>query len=96
MNQETLKLIREKHGTMIKAKIYSCDVSSRNEIKALKKAVLEDFGEVNILVNNAGLVSSRPIMEIDEEYTEKIINVNFISHISVSLRLTVSFFLFIE
>lgn len=46
---------------------------------------MEDFGEVNILVNNARFVSSRPIMELDEEYTEKIITVSFISYILVSL-----------
>src|SRR3954469_16380033 len=37
------------------AKAYALDVASEDSIKACAKAVIADFGKVEILVNNAGI-----------------------------------------
>ena len=39
----------------VKAEKYNCDVSDFNAAKELTAKVKEDFGTVNILINNAGI-----------------------------------------
>ena len=58
--EEQADIIR-KHG--YEAHAYSCDLSDMNDIDRLAKKVLEDFGRVDVLVNNAGRSIRRAVME---------------------------------
>ncbi len=60
----------------VKAKAYSCDVSSMNDAKNLVTEVIADFGGVDILVNNAGIVKDGLILSMKEEHFDSVINVN--------------------
>ncbi len=56
---------------------YVCDVSDRAAVVRLAAAVEQDFGEIHIVVNNAGITSSAPFAEFDMHLFDRIIHVNF-------------------
>lgn len=51
------------------------DVNSKQSIKALRDAVIERFGKVDILINGAGVNSPTPV-DIEEEEFNRIIDTN--------------------
>jgi all-trans-retinol dehydrogenase (NAD+) len=55
---------------------YQVDVSDREKVYDAAKLTLEEAGPVNILVNNAGIVSGKPFIECSDEQIERTIQVN--------------------
>jgi len=53
-----------------------CDVSSRLEVHNLIAEALSAFGRIDVLVNNAGMVSPGDILELEESAFDKVIGVN--------------------
>ena len=51
-------------------------LSNEQELKEAFKKVDEKFGHIDILINNAGISSSTPLINYTEEELDKIINVN--------------------
>jgi 3-oxoacyl-[acyl-carrier protein] reductase len=51
-------------GTVLSCK---ADVSSRKEIEILYETVKSEFGSLNVLVNNAGILEQKPFGEISDE-----------------------------
>lgn len=60
-----------------KAWFTPADVSSKQAIAALLQVVLERCGQVDILINGAGVNSPTPFLEISEEELFQLFNVNF-------------------
>ncbi len=60
----------------IKAEFYICDVSDTNACKETAAKITEDFGKVEILVNNAGITRDNLILTMEEDDFDKVINVN--------------------
>lgn len=56
---------------------YVCDVSDRLAVGALADATDKDFGQVDIIVNNAGITSAAPFSEFDMELFDRIVKTNF-------------------
>lgn len=54
----------------------SCDVGERSSVEALRDAVVAEFGQVDILVNSAGVTAKRPTLEVGEEEWNRILNIN--------------------
>ncbi len=52
------------------------DVTSEDEWIAVVQDVLEDYGKIDALINNAGIFQSRPIAETSLEEYRRIIDVN--------------------
>jgi NAD(P)-dependent dehydrogenase (short-subunit alcohol dehydrogenase family) len=52
------------------------DVNSKASIQALLDNVLAKYGKVDILVNGAGINSATPVLEIEEEEFDRILNTN--------------------
>jgi len=50
-----------------KAKAYVCDVSKEQDIIDTVKAVVADFGRIDILVNNAAISDNKHILDITKE-----------------------------
>ena len=63
------------------AKGYRADVSHREEIYGVFQKIEQDFGPVDILFNNAGVVFGGPILQVDDEKLEQMIQINLIAHI---------------
>ena len=59
-----------------KALGFAVDVTKRAEVEALIKGALESFGRVDVLVNNAGMMSIAPIQLLKVEEWDRQIDVN--------------------
>ena len=59
-----------------KAWFHPADATDRAQLVALRDAVLDRSGRIDILVNGAGVNSPTPVMEIPEEEFDRIINAN--------------------
>lgn len=70
---ETAALIAE-HAVCAKA--YACDVADFQATKELVKAVVADFGGIDLLVNNAGITRDGLCMRMGEEDFETVIDTN--------------------
>jgi NAD(P)-dependent dehydrogenase (short-subunit alcohol dehydrogenase family) len=71
--QETLELIRAKGGEAV---IVQTDVSSEASVKAMIVKTLEAYGQINTLVNNAGITLFKPLFEATLEDWEHVIGVD--------------------
>ena len=58
------------------AKEFKADVSIVSEIEKLIEEVKDEWGSVNILVNNAGVFHTVPVMETTEEIWDQTIDLN--------------------
>ncbi|MDR2142758.1 MAG: SDR family oxidoreductase [Treponema sp.] len=56
-----------------------CDVSDRAAVARQAKALVQKLGPVDILINNAGIVSGKRLLEIQDEKIIQTINVNVLS-----------------
>jgi NAD(P)-dependent dehydrogenase (short-subunit alcohol dehydrogenase family) len=52
------------------------DVSNKAEVEAMVAAAAERFGRLDYLVNNAGIVTMTPFLELPEEEWDRVINVD--------------------
>lgn len=64
----------------VKAIAYKIDVSNYQEVVQLKEKVFKDYGTVDILVNNVGLLPRVSLTEGSPDDIMRIINVNLTSH----------------
>jgi NAD(P)-dependent dehydrogenase (short-subunit alcohol dehydrogenase family) len=55
---------------------HAADVSARSSIDALRDAVLQAFGRVDILVNAAGRTARKPTLEVEEAAWSEILDTN--------------------
>jgi all-trans-retinol dehydrogenase (NAD+) len=62
----------------VKAEAYSCDISDKMDIEGMVKKVMKDFGHIDLLINNAGIVSGKWIHEYDFDDIKKTMLVNFV------------------
>jgi NAD(P)-dependent dehydrogenase (short-subunit alcohol dehydrogenase family) len=56
---------------------FPCDITELKQVKSLEASIRERWGEVNILVNNAGVGAFRgPLHELSPDDWEKVLNTN--------------------
>lgn len=60
----------------VNVKPYICDVSKLADTQAAVKAVLADFGAIDILINNAGITRDGLILSMKEEDYDAVLNIN--------------------
>jgi NADP-dependent 3-hydroxy acid dehydrogenase YdfG len=58
------------------AKAYVLDVRAKAEVEAVVSAVVADFGRVDVLINNAGLMPIRPMAEVNTDEWDAMIDIN--------------------
>ncbi|XP_014239415.1 short-chain dehydrogenase/reductase family 16C member 6-like isoform X2 [Cimex lectularius] len=78
-NAETYKIAKEKnlHKNLY---MYKCDVSCREDVLALAEKVRNDVGDVTILVNNAGIMTCKPLEKQGHDTVKRIFDVNTMAH----------------
>ena len=70
--------VKELEELGVKADLYKCDVTNRDDINDLVKAVEEKYGYLNILINNAGIAGPMTSpSETSEEDLRKTMETNF-------------------
>jgi 3-oxoacyl-[acyl-carrier protein] reductase len=60
----------------VKAKLYASDASKFAETQELVKKIAEDFGTIDILINNAGITRDNLLMRMSEEQWDLVLTVN--------------------
>jgi len=58
------------------AHAFACDVSDREQVYAVAREVRDEAGDVDILINNAGVVSGRTLLDLPDESIERTFAVN--------------------
>ena len=59
---------------------FKCDITDRLAVYALADRVREEFGTIDLLVNNAGIVKAHPLMDKPDELIELTVAVNLLAH----------------
>ena len=63
-------------GTGVPARAFVADVGNEDQIKSVFKAVLAEFGKIDILVANAGITRDNLFVQLRDEDWDEVINVN--------------------
>lgn len=70
------ELEKDLNSKGVKAKGYQSNAASFEQAQKLAEDVLEDFGGIDILINNAGITKDNLLMRMGEEDFDKVIEVN--------------------
>lgn len=68
----------------VDAYIVKADISSEFQVKAMIEGVIEKYGQIDVLVNNAGIIIDKPLMDRTIEDFRNTISVNLIGTFIVS------------
>ena len=74
--ESALVLETELNALGIKAKGYKSNAADFNEAQKLVDDVLVEFGNIDILINNAGITKDNLLMRMSEEDFDKVIEIN--------------------
>ncbi len=72
----TDEFVKELEAYSVTVKTYQCNVQSFDETKEMVAKVLEDFGTIDVLVNNAGITDDMLILKMKEEQFDNVIDIN--------------------
>lgn len=64
--------------------IYKADVSKRDEVRKMVEYVINTYGKIDVLINNAGISESKLFTEITDEDWQKVIDTNLYSAFCVT------------
>ena len=64
--------------------IYKADVSKREEVHKMIENVLQKYGNIDVLINNAGISENKMFTDVTDEDWKKMINTNLYSVFCVS------------
>ncbi len=74
MADETISLVEQYN---VKCKAYKVDVSDFEQVKKGIEQVISDFGRIDVLINNAGIITDfKPVEDVPLEEWEEVIDVN--------------------
>lgn len=68
--------VREVEKAGSRAIAVKADVTRAEEVRELFRRTYEEFGRIDVLVNNAGISVPRKLLELEEEVWDKVIAVN--------------------
>ncbi len=77
-SEELEKLAAEIHAAGGEALALACDVAERKQVERCTAQALEQFGKVDLLVNNAGYGRHRPFLDWDLDDMERMTRVNYL------------------
>ncbi|MDF2948961.1 MAG: 3-oxoacyl-(acyl-carrier-protein) reductase [Sedimentibacter sp.] len=66
---------------------FKCDVTNREDVKALGEKVIEHYGRLDILVNNAGITRDSSFKKMTDEQWDAVLNVDLKSIFIVTQEL---------
>ena len=76
-NAETVDVIRNLGG---QALAYTVDVTKSDEVYKAAEVVRREVGEVTVVVNNAGVVAGKPLLECPDHLIRRSMDVNVMAH----------------
>ena len=75
LNETAAEKVRAELGEE-NAAVYKVDLGNSSEIREVFSRILEEQGQIHVLVNNAGIVSTVPFEEISQEEWDRIVAIN--------------------
>lgn len=85
--QETAETINSGGGDHTEADFHVTNVADIMQVNELAKTVIDKWGRVDVLINNAGIVASSPLLDSTDDQIRRMVDVNLMSHFWVSTRL---------
>jgi len=82
-DEKAKELEKELKSFGVKAKGYKSDAANYSEAEALINTVVEEFGKLDVVVNNAGITRDGLLMRMSEENWDDVINTNLKSVFNV-------------
>ena len=76
IDDNVLSLEKELAAMGVKAKGYASDASNFQQSHEIINQIVEEFGKVDILINNAGITRDTLLMRMTEEQWDLVLNVN--------------------
>lgn len=70
------QVLRDIHEQGGEARFYRCDVTSEEDCRRITREIVRDFGRVNILLNNAGVIVRKTVVETTEEEWDRVLDTN--------------------
>ena len=77
-NEELKTTKNEIEKLNVKCLAVKADVSNYDDCETLVKTVIEQFGQIDVLVNNAGITKDMLLMRMKKEDFEQVIDVNLV------------------
>ncbi len=74
--EEAEKVVAEISKIGVKSFSIQADVSNKADVERMMAEVKAQFGQLNILVNNAGVVAMGPIENVSEDEWDRVLNTN--------------------
>ncbi|KAL1464185.1 hypothetical protein WDU94_003857 [Cyamophila willieti] len=78
-NTNTAEFINMKHKSK-RAFSFEMNVTSRDQVMSVSQKIIETVGNVDILINNAGILPAQPILTVDPDEVIDVINVNLLAN----------------
>uniref|UniRef100_A0A8D8QN39 Short-chain dehydrogenase/reductase family 16C member 6 n=1 Tax=Cacopsylla melanoneura TaxID=428564 RepID=A0A8D8QN39_9HEMI len=78
-NNKTAEFINMKYNSK-RAFPFVMDVSSRDQVMTVSQNIMETVGNVDILINNAGILPAQPILTVNPDEVVEVINVNLLAN----------------
>jgi NAD(P)-dependent dehydrogenase (short-subunit alcohol dehydrogenase family) len=69
-------LVEELRGKEAEAIAVAADVSRRAEVDAMLRRILQDFGRLDVVVNNAAVFDERLFTEVDDDLWQRTLEIN--------------------
>ncbi len=76
INEVAEQTLAELEALGVKAKAYASNAASFEESHEVVKQIMEDFGRIDVLVNNAGITKDGLMLRMSEAQWDAVINVN--------------------
>ncbi|MQA24098.1 MAG: SDR family oxidoreductase [Micromonosporaceae bacterium] len=70
---ETAAKLAAEHGDRVASA--ACDVTSEEQVQALVSTVVERFGRLDVMINNAGLGGTRSVVDMTDEEWSRVLDV---------------------
>lgn len=86
--ESALKLQKSIHKYGGKSLVIKCDVSSEFEVKKMIDNIIQEFGKIDILINNAGIAIDNDIYDKTKEEFMKVLEVNLVGTFLVTKEAT--------
>lgn len=83
-NDDLINTKREIESRNVKCLAVKGDVSNFEDTKRFVDEVIEEFGQIDVLVNNAGITKDKLILRMEKEDFESVVNVNLVGTFNVT------------